>query len=116
MNVILVTRIVLGVILLWIVLFIIRMIRGITIEKRVANYTLSPLEDSNISLFDQISLKYFHFLSKFSKNSHLIKYANSYNKKQVVESGVASVYFILNKLFIAFLVVVLVTVSFAIQG
>ena len=115
MNVILVTRIVLGVILLWIVLFIIRMIRGITIEKRVANYTLSPLEDSNVSLFDQISFKYFHFLSKFSKNSHLIKYANSYNQKGIVDSKDA-VIFILNKLIVAVIFVFLFIISFAIQG
>ena len=85
-------------------------------EKRVGIYTLSITNEGSSSLFDQIHAKYCQILSKFSKNPYLLKYANSYNKKQVVESGVASVYFILNKLFIAFLVVVLVTVSFAIQG
>ena len=116
MDSILVTRIVLGIVLVLGVLFIVRIIRGIKMEKRVGIYTLSITNEESSSLFDQIHAKYFQILSKFSKNPYLLKYANSYNKKQVVESGVASVYFILNKLFIAFLVVVLVTVSFAIQG
>lgn len=116
MDSILVTRIVLGIVLVLGVLFIVRIIRGIKMEKRVGIYTLSITKEGSSSLFDQIHAKYCQILSKFSKNPYLLKYANSYNKKQVVESGVASVYFILNKLFIAFLVVVLVTVSFAIQG
>ena len=115
MNGVLMIRIVLGIILLLVFLFIIRLIRGFVIEKRIANYTLSPMEENNVSLFDQISAKYLHFLSKFSKNSHLIHYANRYNQKGIVDSKDA-VIFILNKLIIAVIFVGLIIVSFAIQG
>ncbi len=115
MDLVVVTRMVLMLIFLGCVIFILRLIRSVKIEKRLENYTLRASEGEDFSLFDQISDKYSKVMKRFSKNPQLRKYADSYNKKGLV-SDEKSVYFILNKLVIATVVVVLLVISFAIQG
>lgn len=56
------------VIVLAIVLFLIKYIRSIKLEKRFSKYTINSSKNSSISLFDNLYNQYTDFINKFSKN------------------------------------------------
>ncbi len=67
-----------------IILFLVKYIRSIKLEKRFSRYTINSSKNKSISLFDNLYYQYLDFVSKLSKSlsksAFLKKRSNRYNK------------------------------------
>lgn len=116
MNSVLWIRICLGIIVLLVLFLVFKLNRAIRRERRIARYSLHMKETEEASLFDQLKVKYDQILNRFQYNQNLEKYASKYTKYLALGEGSTAIHFILNKLIIAFAFLVLVVISYAIQG
>lgn len=97
-------------------LFILKVYRAIIRERRIARYSLNMNSLEELSILDRIFQEYHHFISKFQNNQTLKKHASKYDKYLMVGEEKNAIYFILNKLMIAICFVLLIVISYAIQG
>lgn len=114
MDIVMIVRSMIIIGLICLIIFLIRLVRMMMIEKRISHYTLGD-DSVERSLFDQLQYNYSHFVSKFSRSKRLRRYANSYNKRGIVSND-SAVIFIINKLCIGILFVLLVVISMSIRG
>lgn len=116
MNRIFVTRIILGFVLLFILLIVLKFQRAVRLDRRISRYSLEMNQDDEFSFFDKIYSKYVSFTSRFLNNKTLKKQATSYHKYLLVGDRRDPIMFIINKLLIAIAFVLLIIISYAIQG
>ena len=62
-------------------LLILYLKKSIDLEKRIAKYSIEPLTDKSVSLFDKILTKYYKFLVKVKKVICDFKSLQNYAKK-----------------------------------
>lgn len=102
-------------------LLILYLKKSIDLEKRIAKYSIEPLTDKSVSLFDKILTKYYKFLVKVKKVicdfKSLQNYAKKYEKyinvvNKVYKDGMD---FIANKIIIAFIFIFIAIFSKTIQ-
>lgn len=115
MNNIILVRIVISIVILCIIILLFKLHKTIKLEKRISRYSLAGVEE-DISYFDKLEAKYLKLVKNCKNNKILVKYSNSYEKYANVGEGVGAIGFIVNKLIIAISFVILVIVSYAIQG
>lgn len=116
MSSVLLIRIILVVILFVILLIIYRINKMILLEKRISRYTLKRLSYEEISFLDKILINYDNIVKKFYKNKIFQKLSDKYNRYLYGIDNTNTIYFIINKLLIAFMFVILIIVSNAIKG
>lgn len=87
----------------------------ILLEIRIRRYSVHDLKD-DISFMDKLDEKYHHFIHRYSNNEKIKKRAKGYQKYMVLGDVEDSVFFLLTKLFVGFIFVILVIISYAIRG
>lgn len=85
-------------------------------ERRIAKYSLNMNELDELSIFDKLVMKYNVFLNKFEHNKTLEKRSSKYKKYITIGETTSTTTFLINKLFIAISLVILVVISYTIQG
>lgn len=116
MNNIILIRILISIIVLNIIILLFKLHKTIKLEKRISRYSLKVGLDEDISYFDKLEAKYLKLIKKHKNNKRLVKYSIPYEKYANVGEGVGAIGFIITKLIIAISFVILVIVSYAIQG
>lgn len=116
MNNIILIRILISIIVLNIIILLFKLHKTIKLERRISRYSLKVGEESDISYFDKLEAKYLKLVNKYKNNKRLVKYSIPYEKYANIGEGVGSIGFIINKLIMAIAFVILVIVSYAIQG
>ena len=116
MNGVLIIRIILGILILCLFITLFKLHKVIKLERRIGRYSLKIDKQEDQSYFELLWDKYQKFTKKYNKNERLIKYSKNYEKYISVGEGPNAVQFIINKLVIAIMFVILVIISYAIQG
>lgn len=116
MNNIILIRILICIIVLNTIILLFKLHKTIKLERRISRYSLKVGEELDISYFDKLETKYLNLVKKCKNNKRLIKYSNAYEKYTNVGEGVGAIGFIINKLITAISFVILIIVSYAIQG
>ena len=116
MNGVLIIRIILGILILCLFITLFKLHKVIKLERRIGRYSLKIDKQEDASYFELLWDKYQKFTKKYNKNERLIKYSKNYEKYISVGEGPNAVQFIINKLVIAIMFVILVIISYAIQG
>ena len=102
-------------------LLILYLKKSIDLEKRIAKYSIEPLNDKSVSLFDKFLTKYYKFLVKVKKMISDLKTVQKYSKKydkyvnvvnKVYKDGID---FVANKLVISFIFIFIAIFSKTIQ-
>ena len=96
-----------GLITICLVLFLLKYIKGIKLEKRFSKYTINSSKNKNVSLSDNIYIQYLDFLNKLSKilskSSFLKAVSKRYEKYVVAFKIESSMHFIAKKIVVGFL-------------
>lgn len=116
MNGVLIIRLLLGIAIFTIIIMLFKLHKAIKTERRIGRYSLKIDKQDELSYFELLWEKYQRFVKKYNSNERLVRYSKSYEKYVYVGEGPSAVQFIINKLVIACLFVVLVVISYAIQG
>jgi len=80
-NLILTGQIATILVVLSIILFLIKYIRSIKLEKRFSKYTINSSLNKSISLFDNLSIQYEDFINKISNGLSKVNVINKMSKK-----------------------------------
>lgn len=102
-------------------LFILYLKKSINLEKRIAKFSIDPLDDKSKSLFDKFLVKYYkvvkHVKSRIENFKTVKKYAKNYDKYVGVVNDVYKdgIDFVANKIIIAFTFIFIAIFSKAIQ-
>lgn len=116
MNSIFMVRLFLVIIAFIIIALLLKLHKAIQSERRVARYSLKLDTVDEVSYFDKITNKYQQIVSKFKNNKLLKKSSMKYEKYVQVGEQVNAIQFIINKLLIACCFVILIIISYTIQG
>lgn len=116
MNKVLWIRILLFMLALILIILLLKIYKAIKSERRIARYSLKMNQTEEQSYFDKLWEKYHSFLSKFQNNKILSKYSVKYEKYVQVGEDIQAIQFIIDKLVIAICFVLLIIISYAIQG
>ena len=116
MNSIILIRILISIIVLCIIILLFKLHKTIKLEKRISRYSLKVGIEEDTSYFDKLEARYLKLVKKCKNNKQLVKYSASYEKYANVGEGVGAIGFIINKLIMAISFIILVIVSYAIQG
>ncbi len=107
--------------LMTIILAILSYRRSVKLEKRIRKYSIEPLHDNSLSLFDKYYQFYCNMISKISKSISksvfLKKYANRYDKYVGIMGSKSrtGIDFVSAKFFVAFVFVMIAIISSTIQ-
>lgn len=116
MNSVLLIRILISIVLLSIIILLFKLHKAIKIERRIGRYSLKIADKDELSYFDKLNESYKAFINKCKKNKGLVKYSKAYEKYVNVGDEVGPIQFIINKLLIAIGFLIIVVISYAIQG
>lgn len=116
MNNIILVRILISIIVLNIIILLFKLHKTIKLERRISRYSLKVGSEEDISYFDKLEAKYLKLVKKCKNSKRLVKYSIPYEKYTNVGEGVGAIGFIINKLIIAISFIILVIVSYSIQG
>ena len=95
--------------------------RSINLEKRIAKYSIEPINDKSVSLFDKLLNKYYKFLVKVKKIIGDLKTLQKYSKKydkyvnvvnKIYKDGMD---FVTNKIIVSFIFIFIAIFSKTIQ-
>lgn len=99
------------ILVLFIILFLMKYIRSIKLEKRFSRYTINSSKNKSISLLDNLHTSYLDFINKlsklFSKSSVMIKISNRYNKYSCMFENYDSMNFVSRKVVYGFLYIII---------
>lgn len=93
-------------ILILLVIYFIRYLRSIKLEKRIAKYSIEPINDKSLSLFDKIFMRYHRLVSKvgdlLEKSVFIEKYSKRFEKYigSIDRNYSKPVYFVASNLFV----------------
>lgn len=116
MDSVLMIRILLGIIAVIIIILLGMIYKAIKRERRIGRYSLRIENQEELSYFDSLGEKYHKLIKLGQKNKRLVQYSKSYSKYTQVGEEVNAIGFIINKLVIAVCFVILIIISYAIQG
>ncbi len=116
MNSVLFIRIVLVIFILLFLWFSFILYKAFQMEKRIARYSLNMNAIDEESIFDKLAIKYNNFLNKFTQNKMLEKHSSKYTKYITIGEEKNTSIFLVQKLLIACLLVILVIISYTVQG
>ena len=116
MNSVLLIRIILIIGAITLISLLFKLYKAIHSEKRIARYSLNMNNTEELSYFDKLESKYHKLVSRLQKNKVLMKHSSKYKKYIPVGEKINAIQFIINKLVIASCFVILVIISYAIQG
>lgn len=103
-------------------LFILRYIKSVKLEKRIARYSITPLNDNSLSLFDKLFVGYHKIIlklsSSFEKSVFLTKYSKKYDKYIGIVNKIFTkpMEFVVSKVFIGLVFLVLAIFSKTLQS
>lgn len=109
------------IVILLIFALVLKYLKGVKLEKRISKYTIEPIKDNYMSVFDKIFSYYRNFNSKigkiFSKSVFLVKYSKQYEKyiNTVDSTHKETIDFIVSKVFIGVIFLVIAIFSKTIQ-
>ena len=113
---------IIGLVVLCILILFIRYNRSIKLEKRIAKYTIEPLNDNSLSLFDKFFNSYSKLVSKigvsFEKSVFLTNYSKRYDKyiNTIDNNHKKPIDFVVTKTFVGILLLMIAVVSKTIQS
>lgn len=116
MDLVLLFRLLLGILVILLVGFLVKVNKAVTRERRVARYSLLIKKEEDLSFFDKLFVNYNRLVKKFQNNKLLVDYSNKYSKYNVLEDSGNAIVFVVNKLVVAIIFVVLIIISYSIQG
>ena len=116
MNNVILVRILISIIFVSIIILLFKLHKAIKIERRLGRYSLKMADKDELSYFEILGEKYLNLVNKVKKNKRLVKYSKNYEKYANVGDKVGAIQFVINKLLIAVFFVIIVVVSYAIQG
>lgn len=116
MNSVLLIRILISIVLLSIIILLFKLHKAIKLERRLVRYSLKMADKDDLSYFELLGEKYYKLVNKVKKNKRLVKYSKAYEKYANVGDKVWAIQFIINKILIAIAFVIIVVISYAIQG
>ena len=112
-------QIIIIVILFIVIVFMLRQNISIRHERRIGRYSIEPIKSESLSVFDNLSIKYFKFVKKVRKvllKSRLIKrISRRYEKYTLLGKDTVAVDYIAHKLIIAITFVSLTVFSQVLQ-
>lgn len=109
-------RILLIIIVIIFILLVLKFYKAIRSERRIARYSLKLNDLDDLSYSDKLNNRYQKLISKFKDNKSLVKYSSKYDKYVQVGESVSAIQFVINKLIIACCFVILIIISYVIQG
>lgn len=109
-------RIFLVVIVIVLLMLLLKLHKLIQLERRVGRYSLKMNQVDEDSYFDKLLGRYQRFSLGFKKNKLVVRQASRYEKYVRLDEGKDTIILIVNKLLIAIVFVLLVIISYAIQG
>ncbi len=95
---------------------ILKISRALQRERRIYHYSLDLNHNEDLSLIERASNQYHKLATSLQQKSFLKKYSKKYEKYIEAGENQSAISFVINKLIIAFSFVLLVIVSYAIQG
>lgn len=102
-----------------VIVFMLRQNISIRRERRIGRYSIEPIKSESLSVFDNLSLKYFKFIKRIRKvllKSNLIKrISRRYEKYTLFGKDTVAVDYIAHKLIIAIIFVLLTVFSQVLQ-
>lgn len=110
-NLILLGQIGIGILLLSLILFLIKYIKSIKLEKRFSKYTINSSKNKSISLLDSIHNHYLKFIDKLSKilskSSIINNMSKKYEKYDCMFEKYNSINFISRKIVLGFIYIII---------
>lgn len=100
-----------GIVILSFIIFLIKYIRSIRLEKRFSRYTINSSKNKSISLFDNLYLYCLKFIDKLSKllskSSIINNMSKKYEKYECVFENYDSMHFISRKVILGFVYIII---------
>jgi len=96
--------------------------KSVKLEKRISKFSIRPLEDNSLSIFDNITKNYQKLISKISnsleKSAFIQKYSKRFNKYLSLSNKIytTSIDFVSSKVVVAFIFVLIAVFSKALKS
>ena len=118
MNIVIIVRLLL--IILLIVDLVIKLNKFLSVERRISRYSVDSLMDNQGSIGDKLKIRYERFILKNRKklkdNKAVLSQASKYKKYITIGDNINIIDFIIIKLVVGIIFVLLVVISFVING
>lgn len=116
MNSVFIIRLIIIIFVIGIIILLFKLHKAIMLERRIARYSLKINNNDDSSFWDFLEERYERIIRRAKKNKRIVKYSNAYLKYSDIFNNISPVSFIINKLLIAIVFILLVIISYAIQG
>ena len=120
MNVVIIVRLLLIILLIVVVDLVIKLNKFLSVERRISRYSVDSLMDNQGSIGDKLKIRYERFILKNRKklkdNKAVLSQASKYKKYITIGDNINIIDFIIIKLVVGIIFVLLVVISFVING
>lgn len=120
MNVVIIVRLLLIILLIVVVDLVIKLNKFLSVERRISRYSVDSLMDNQGSIGDKLKIRYERFILKNRKklkdNKAVLSQASKYKKYITIGDNINIIDFVIIKLVVGIIFVLLVVISFAING
>ena len=120
MNIVIIVRLLLIILLIVVVDLVIKLNKFLSVERRISRYSVDSLMDNQGSIGDKLKIRYERFILKNRKklkdNKAVLSQASKYKKYITIGDNINIIFFIIIKLVVGIIFVLLVVISFVING
>lgn len=120
MNIVIIVRLLLIILLIVVVDLVIKLNKFLSVERRISRYSVDYLMDNQGSIGDKLKIRYERFILKNRKklkdNKAVLSQASKYKKYITIGDNINIIDFIIIKLVVGIIFVLLVVISFVING
>ena len=120
MNIVIIVRLLLIILLIVVVDLVIKLNKFLSVERRISRYSVDSLMDTQGSIGDKLKIRYERFILKNRKklkdNKAVLSQASKYKKYITIGDNINIIDFIIIKLVVGIIFVLLVVISFVING
>lgn len=120
MNIVIIVRLLLIILLIVVVDLVIKLNKFLSVERRISRYSVDSLMDNQGSIGDKLKIRYERFILKNRKklkdNKAVLSQASKYKKYITIGDNINIIDFIIIKLVVGIIFVLLVVISFVING
>lgn len=120
MNIVIIVRLLLIILLIVVIDLVIKLNKFLSVERRISRYSVDSLMDNQGSIGDKLKIRYERFILKNRKklkdNKAVLSQASKYKKYITIGDNINIIDFIIIKLVVGIIFVLLVVISFVING
>ena len=120
MNIVIIVRLLLIILLIVVVDLVIKLNIFLSVERRISRYSVDSLMDNQGSIGKKLKIRYERFILKNRKklkdNKAVLSQASKYKKYITIGDNIHIIDFIIIKLVVGIIFVLLVVISFVING